>query len=597
MTATAADAAHWRRALRLLWSIGPRQVFGVLACAVVASAVPALNVALLTSAVQAVVDGAAGGATAAGAALAVLLAVGHVLGTVRGYLENILRQRMSDAVSERIMSTSVRLELADFEDPVVYDSLQRANREVGYRPYAIFTDLIGTLSQSITFLLVSAVLLSWHVGVALAVIVAPIPAILAQVRYSRVAYRVEHDRSSDRRRASYLQLLVTHDRTYKEVQLFELGAHLVDRYRRLVRGFFEVDRGIEGRNAVVSGLLGLLGVAASGAAVLIAVDLALRDGQIGRLAGYLTSIALVQAAVTGLFGGFAQLYEHNMFLGNLFSFLDIAERPRGRLGSSQPPMRSFPSRLSHGVRFKDVTFCYPGTTEPVLRGLDLFLPAGRSVALVGRNGVGKTTLVKLLAGFYRPTSGQILVDDTPLDEFDPADVRRHLGIIFQDFVQYEATARENIGFGRLSRMGDGSAVRGAAERAGAWELVRGLPGGLDAQLGRWFEDGHQLSGGEWQKIALARAFLRDAPLLVLDEPTASIDAAAEADLFGRIAEISGGATTLLIAHRFSTVRAADHIAVLDDGRVVEEGSHSELMAADGQYAHLFRLQAAGYLDG
>jgi ATP-binding cassette subfamily B protein len=592
-------ARPWLRALILLWKISPGHVAGVLAATVLAALLPALTVALTTVAVQAVADSIAPGrkpemlslALLAAGGLAGLAAAGHLLSVGQGYLETLLKYRLANDVQQQIMEKAVRLELRDLEDASIYDKLQRANREAAFRPYQVLANLISVASNVVALASVSAVLLSWDVRVALAVMLAPVPSMLANLFYSRMGWHIENDRSSDRRRTNYLQYLVTTDRTFKETRLFDLGPLFVQRFRELVRRFYSVDRRLERRQAVATGLLGMLSVAALGAAMLLAVQATVASGQVGQFAGYIAAVGLVHSSVQALFGGLAQLYEHNLFLENLFTFLELPQRrqPDG-------PQRPFAGVLTKGVEFRNVSFTYPGTTTPVLAGLNLVVPAGQCVALVGPNGAGKTTLVKLLARFYEPTEGQILIDDVPIEEYDLEDLRRHIGVIFQDFVQYEASARENVGYGRRSELDNEVKIRLAAEQAGALPFLQQLPQGLDAQLGRWFEDGNQLSGGQWQKVALARAFLRNAPIMVLDEPTASVDAASEAEVFGRLREIAGQATTLLIAHRFSTVRVADHIVVLDHGHVLEQGSHAELMAAGGMYAHLFRLQAAGYLD-
>lgn len=586
---------HWARALRLLWDVSPRHVLGVLALTSVTSVIPAANVQLTALAVQSVADALSDGsglrtALAAGGLLAGLMALAHFLTVGRNYLETLLQLRMANQVNEQIMAKAIRLQLRHFEDARTYDGLQRATREAGFRPYQIFADLISATSNAVSLVSVAVVLLSWDVRVALVVLLAPVPSMVANLFYGRLGWKIEHDRSADRRRMTYLQFLVTTDRTFKETRLFDLGPLFLTRFRGLVTRFYAVDRYLERRQAIASALLGMLSVAAAGGAVLFAVQTTAGSGQVGQFAGYVAAITLVQNSLASLLNGLAQLYEHNLFLGNLFSFLNI---PEDTLPSGTRP---FPKGLAKGVEFRNVTFTYPGMDSPVLHELSLFLPAGRCVALVGQNGAGKTTLVKLLARFYAPTSGTILIDDVPIEEYDLASLRHHIGVVFQDFVQYETSAKENIGFGRVWALDDDAGIRRAADHAGALPFIETLPQGLDTQLGRWFEGGRQLSGGQWQKVALARAFYRNAPVVVLDEPTAALDAQAEEEIFSYMKEIAGRSTTLLIAHRFSTVRTADHIVVIDQGRVLEEGTHGELLSLDGVYAKLFRLQAAGYLD-
>lgn len=591
--------SRWRATVGLIWRISPAQTAGVLLATIGAGLVPVASVAFTTRAVQAVADGITAGDTpstvtlTAAQAVAGLIAVavaGHLLGTFRRYIETLLQYRMANAVQELIMRKALGLGLADFENAEVYDTIQRANKEAAYRPFQIFTTLVSVATGLVTLISLAVVLLDWNVAVGLAVMLAPLPTMLANMVFSRIFWRLEYGRSPDRRRLTYLQYLVTTDRTFKETRLFGLGPLFVTRFTDTVRGFYEVDRALERRQGIATALLGLISVAAAGGAMLFAASDSLSSGQIGQFAGYLAAIGVAQSAAQMLVGDLTQLYEHNLFLGNLFAFLTM---PASAVTSGSRP---FPTVLRSGVEFRDVTFRYPGTDVDVLDRLSLHIPAGSCVALVGHNGSGKTTLIKLLARFYAPDEGTILIDGVPIEEYDLDSLRHNIGVIFQDFVQYEASARENIGYSDPGRLEDGDALSAAASRSGASEFLAALPSGFATQLGRWFDDGHQLSGGQWQRIALARAFFRDAALTVLDEPTASIDAAAEADIFTRLRAVAGESTTLLIAHRFSTVRVADMIAVLDDGRVVEQGSHADLMALDGRYATLFRLQAAGYLD-
>ncbi|HET8842884.1 MAG TPA: ABC transporter ATP-binding protein [Ktedonobacteraceae bacterium] len=316
----------------------------------------------------------------------------------------------------------------------------------------------------------------------------------------------------------------------------------------------------------------------------------IEHSQIGLLAGYIQALYLVYNNTQSLVSNLSQLYEHTLYIKNLFEFLDITPT-RIKSGSL-----SFPQRLSKGIEFRHVSFSYPGTTDAVLHDLNLFFPARECVALVGHNGAGKTTLVKLLARLYEPTEGQIFIDDIPLEAYDLQDLRKHISVIFQDFVHYEMTVQENIGFGYVAELENSERVQCAARESGIAQTVEGFPQLYQTTLGRMFEDGQELSLGQWQKVALARAFMRRAPIVILDEPTASMDAEAETEVFGRLREIAQGATTLLIAHRFSTVRMADRILVLEHGQVVEEGTHESLLHANGTYAHLFHLQAAGYVN-
>ncbi len=585
----------WARTLRLLWETNPSMVATIVLLTVGTALVPAANVVLIGQAVGSVAtavddstDATVRAAMTAGAALAGVALFSHVVGVLLRYVESLLRLQMANRLNLDLMEKAARLQLRDYENASTYDRLQLASKEAAFRPYQLFSDLVAALTSSISLVAVAVVLFTWDPVVALAMLAAPIPSVIATMRYGRREWAVENDRAELRRRGQYLQYLVTNDRSFKEIRLLGLAPLLIGRFRRMAESFYVVDRALERGQSLSAGLLGLIGVLAAGAAVLLGVQDSIAIGDVGRLAGYIAAVSAVQSAAQVLFSQLGQLYEHTLFLGNLFGFMDIPEEPQ--VDGTRP----FPRPLRTGIELRGVTFRYPGRSQDALRDVDLFIPAGRSLALVGQNGAGKTTLVKLLTRLYEPTSGQILVDGRPLEEYDVDDLRRATGVLFQDFLQYEATFRENVGFGALEHLDDDARLDAAVDGAGAGAIMHGLPSGADSQLGRWFAGGQQLSVGQWQRVALARAMFRRPALLVLDEPTASIDAQAEADIFERLAAAATATTTLLIAHRFSTVRTADVIVVLEEGRVCETGTHDSLMAEEGRYAHMFTLQARGY---
>lgn len=589
---------YWGRIGLLLWRLSPWKVVGLAVATLSVSVVPALQLALTASAVQTVADAVAAQNVVTafdrilliGLSLVGLSVLSHLGGTWQQYLDAVLRLELTTAIGELVMRKGTRMDLQDFEDAESYDRLQRAFQESsGSRVHQLFADTLEFIREVITILSVAAVLFSWNPWIALLLLLSPIPSGLAQMRYGRRMFEIEYDRAADRRRMLYFQFLTTTDRSFKEVRLFGLGPYFIERYRAMVRGFLKIDRGINRRQSLSLGGFGLISVLAASAAIVLAMFATAASGRIGELAGYLQAVAVVQVSAHTMLIGVAMLFQNTLFVNNLFELFDMPEK---RMASGD---RRFPSRLARGIEFRDVSFVYPGTDRRVLDRVSFVLPAGRCVALVGQNGAGKTTLVKLLTRLYEPTSGQILVDDVPIEQYDLGDLRSKMGVIFQDYIQYEMSVRNNIGFGRVEDIDDDDRVRTAARASGAAQVVEGLDGGYDAVLGRHFEDGNQLSGGQWQKVALARAFMRSAPVVVLDEPTSSIDAKAETEIFGRLRDIAGNATSLLIAHRFSTVRIADKILVIEDGRLIEEGTHAELLRAKGHYAYLFNLQAAGYL--
>lgn len=589
-------SASWRRGVGLIVRTSPVLAGAVALTSLLGALAPVATIWFTAAATQGVTDAIHGVTTPREAfipvaGIGVVMILTHLVSMLSGFVGSLMQLRLANHVTLEVIDQALTLEMADFEDPEVYDALQRAQREASMRPYQAFADLIATLTSAVTLVSVATAVLVWNPLAGVLLLISPLPVVISDVYFGRLGYRIEYGRAESRRRLQYWQYLLTHDRAVKEIRLFDLGQVFRGRYAATLEDFYEVDRGVQTRQASWSGLLGLIGVIAAGGALFLAAEGAIRTSDIGSFAGIAAAVGALRSATTSTFSGMAGLFEHALFLTNLFAFLD---RPaRAVHGGCRP----FPRRLEHGVEFRDVSFTYPGTKDRVLDRVSFFLPAQSTTAIVGRNGAGKSTVIKLLARIYDPDEGVILVDGHPLEEYDVQSTRAAMGMIFQDFIQYEATLRENIGFGRVGLVDDDPALAAAAGYAGIDGLVTSLPKGLGTQLGRWFEDGHQLSGGQWQKLALARAFLRDGAITVLDEPTASIDAAAEADIFDKMMAVSRRTTTILVAHRFSTVRRADQILVLEGGRVTEQGTHHDLMELGRTYHHLFQLQASGYVDG
>ena len=514
-----------------------------------------------------------------------------------GLARSLLGARLSVDVNVMILRKALTLELRHFEDTEFYDRLTRARREASSRPVSVVTSTFQFAQNTLLLAGYVALLLGFSGWAVLGLALAALPATFSELRFSSEAFRLRNWRAPETRRLNYLEYVLANDGHAKEVRLFGLGPMLLGRYADTAEGLYREDRALAWRRAMWGYLLSLLGSGAFYACyLLIALAAVAGEVSLGTMTLYVVAFRQGQQAFQSILGAIGTLYEDNLYMSNLFAYLAMETGPgpsptrENPTAPAEPPVPG-----ERGVRFEGVGFQYPDQSGWALRGVDLFIPAGRSLALVGQNGAGKTTFIKLLTRLYAPTEGRILLDGRDLRDWDEAALQARIGVIFQDFNRYQLTARENVGVGSVDDLDDVPRVERAVERGGASQDVSRWSRGLETPLGRWFKDGTELSGGQWQKIALSRAFMREqADILVLDEPTAALDAEAEHTLFERFRQLTQGRTTLLISHRFPTVRMADHIVVLEGGHIVEQGAHDALIAADGRYAHLFALQASGY---
>ena len=588
-------------------AVAMRIVWDTSAPLMIAMALTTLIVGLLPAAIASVgglfVDAVAGALGSAGAAAEVArsealtfvyIEVGLVLLMTAAQQANtvcqaILRVLLGNKINVMILEKALTLELAHFEDAEYYDKLVRARREASSRPLSLVTKTFDLLRNVISLIAIGVFIFQFSPYAVLLLSIAGVPAFIAEAKFSGEAFRVNKRRSAERRMQIYLEMVLTREDGVKEVKLLQLGKIFLQRYVDIFLAIYKEDRSLVLRRGVWGYGLGII---ASGAFYFAYgwVGFAAIAGAItiGQMTMYIAQFRLGQSAVTSSLTSVNGMYEDNLYLSNLTEYLEheVPEQS-GNLHAGPRP--------EDGIRFESVSFFYPGSDVPALDNVSLHITPGESLAIVGENGSGKTTLIKLLTRLYTPTQGQILLEGLPLQEWDIDTLRRKIGVIFQDFARYQLIVGENIGIGDSDNLASESEIEIAAKKGMADEFVRDLPSGYKTQLGTWFKDGKELSGGQWQKVALSRAFMRSkADILILDEPTAAIDAKAEADIFAHFAELTANRISIIISHRFSTVRRADHIIVLGKSKIMEQGSHEELLELGGQYATLFKLQAEGY---
>ena len=503
--------------------------------------------------------------------------------------QSLLRALLGQRVNVMILEKAMTLELTHFEDSEFYDKLTQARREASSRPLSLVTRTFGLVQNAISLTSYAVLLVAFSPWAVVILVGAGLPSFFAEAKFSGDAFRLFRWRSPDTRMQMYLETVIAREDGVKEVKLFQLGPRLLQRYRDIFKKLFVEDRRLTLRRDTWGFFLGLLSTAALYAAyawiVLTTISGAIT---LGAMTMYLVLFRQGQSAVAAILTAISGMYEDNLYLSNLYEYLEQPV-PARRGASVRGPE---PDR---GLEFQNVSFQYPGANKKALNNISLQIRPGESLALVGENGSGKTTLIKLLTRLYDPTEGRILLDGLDLQDWEVETLRQRIGVIFQDFGRYQFSVGENIGAGDVRHIEDAERWKKAAATGMAAPFIDDMPEGYETQLGRWFKGGRELSGGQWQKIALSRAFMRsDADILVLDEPTAAMDASSEAAVFDHFREASGNKMTILISHRFSTVRAAAQIIVIHHGEILEHGNHESLLADDGQYAHLFKLQARGY---
>ena len=517
--------------------------------------------------------------------------LGAIISQLKRLLDEIIDHKIGFLINSRIIRKALQLELHYFENADFYDKMQNARKQSEYRAMAIVNAIFQLIENVLTLASFLALLISFSPWVALVLFGARSARRLwAQNKYSDLNFRLQSWKAPETRRMMYYEHLLTVDSSAKEIQTFGLGEPLLDRHAALFWKVFREDAKLAWKRSWASMGWGLLSTVSYYAcyAWVIFKTLALEIG-VGSMTLYLVIFRQSQGTFNGIFDAISKLYENGLFMETLFEFLDLPERKD--IAHSESSLTPNPSL---GIEFRNVSFRYQGQTEWAIQNLNLKISPGEKVALVGENGSGKTTLIKLLTRLYEPTEGEIFYQGLNLRDWPLTELRQKIGVIFQDFVKYQLSARENVGFGSVADLTDQTRIESAADRGGMMDVLPGLAEGWDTTLGGWFQKGRELSGGQWQKIALSRAFMREGEVIVLDEPTSALDAEKEYEIFKRFKELTAGKIAFLISHRFSTVRMADRIVVLKKGAIIEQGSHAELLAKGQVYAGLFEMQAQGY---
>jgi ATP-binding cassette subfamily B protein len=587
------------RALELLWTTSRKLAFLLGFCTILTGVLPSgvawVGARIVDSVVAATKAHAAGQSVdviqtlwwvLAEALILVVITAGH-----RGITmcQSLLKAKLSHRVNVLILEKALTLDLTHFEDSEFYDKLTRARREASSRPLSLVMRTSGLFQNALAIASFSVLLASFSPWAVVILIFGGLPAFFAETKFSGDAFRLFKWRAPETRMQTYLETALAREDHAKEVKLFDLGKLFLGRYRAIYEGLYHKDRNLTVRREGYGFAFTTISIAALYSAYAwCAVEAVQGLITLGEMTMYIMLFRQGQAAVTASLGAIGGMYEDNLYLSTLYEYLEQEVEPSGGTAVSGPDPEA-------GVVFEDVEFRYPGSTQVAITGVNLQIKRGQSLALVGENGSGKTTLIKLLTRLYKPTHGRVLLDGRDLNEWDQEVLRRRIGVIFQDFVRYQLMVGENVGAGDVRAFEDRERWQAAAEQGKAAPFIEEMPLKYETQLGKWFKDGRELSGGQWQKIALSRAFMRaDADILVLDEPTAAMDAAAEAEVFEHFRSLMGKRIAIVISHRFSTVRMCDQIVVLDEGHIIERGSHETLMTEDGVYAKLFTLQARGY---
>jgi len=587
---------YWPRIFKLFWEINKAYLIIIIILNILSGMLPVANLIATQDLINKVVQGKAAGITAVFFSFGLLLLIsflGDLTLQGKSYFEGLFQNLLTYSINTKIMNKAGKLNLADFENSKIYDMLQRAQSESSYRPFQIFTSTLALISGIVTLISSAAVIFAWKWWIACILILIPALSTVSLLKQGQKEFLVQWKRATEQRKTWYISYLLTKDTTFKEVKLYNLGEYLTNKYKKMFMSFFSQDKQLLKRRTKLTIIFNLLNQITVDSIIAFTVFLAYTgEILIGNLVGYMKAVSLTQSTSQSVLNTMFNMYQNNLYIKQLFEFLDIQP---SRIGNNNLKNDEYaPLETVEEIEFKDVSFKYPNSNRYALKNINLKIKAGNNVAIVGENGSGKTTFVKLLTRLYEIDEGEILINGMSITKFDTNILRSKIGVVFQDFIHFELPLRENIGFGDLSLLYQDMKLLQSANRAGIEDLVKGLPNGLDSQLGVWFDNGTQLSGGQWQKVALSRAFLRNADIYILDEPSSALDPLSESEIFRRFFKLTHEKIGIFTSHRFSTVKYASEIFVFDKGEITERGTHEELMELNARYAKLYNIQASPF---
>jgi ATP-binding cassette subfamily B protein len=589
----------WPRIFKLLWEIDKVKVIIITLTAIFLGVFPAIMLIITQNLINSVIYNANGDFSVVIGNFILMVCISlltEIVTAIQTYSQGIFQTKLGYKLNIKLMEKAVRLSLKDFENSEIYDKFQRAQNEVGYRPFQIYRSILTVLGSFITLISAAVILILWKWWIILALLLVPIVSTIYSVKIGKREYLIQWKRAPRFRKAWYYVFLVSRDINYKEIKLYGIGNYLLEKYSKIFDRYLKTDKKVlKIRNTITFIFNLIMNLMGDGIILLIMFSAFRQEFPLGNLISYIRAVSMTETNFQGILNTLFSMYQDTLYIQQLFEFLDLEEtEPLNEEQNSEKEYKKIDS--IERIEFQNVSFRYPGSKDYALRYVSFEINRGEIIAIVGENGSGKTTMVKLLTRLYdlEDGNGKILINDTDIKEYKIDEIRKTMGVVFQDFVKYELKVRHNIGFGNIEDLNKDEKIEKSAKEAGIENIIKKLPDKLDTQLGLWFSQGKQLSGGQWQKIAIARAFFREAQIYILDEPSSALDPLAEKDVFQQFFESCENKIGIFTSHRFSTVKYATNILVFDGGYIIEDGTHDELMEFDGHYKKLYEIQASPF---